>query len=436
MMVKRYIAKTTQEAMKKLRAELGPEAVILHTRRIKKPGFMGILKKSLVEIVAAIDEDRNDEDLIKTRGKRSYESQSQKIRKYNNSPRREPENNIADKDVEDSFNVSKNLNITNRQTINKDLFNKLDSSSNNNEKMDVSSNQEINKEIVKLRGTMEGFMKSFESKLYKNFYLPEKLRNYKEVMVSNGVNETVTNSILGNIDKNVNLDNKSDHEVKEIVRFNINGYLGNPSPIRYNGEQRIVFFIGPTGVGKTTTLAKLAAYYTIEKELEVGLVTADTYRIAAVEQLKTYSDILDIPIKIIYEKKDFYEVLSNFKDKDVVFVDTAGRSHKNGKQMEEVKDLLEMIREKEVYLVLSATTNLETIKEIIKQYDFVDNFKIIFTKIDEASDIGVILNAKFYTEMPLSYVTTGQNVPEDIEIVNITKLSSELIGETKNARSS
>ncbi|MTI48009.1 flagellar biosynthesis protein FlhF [Sporosalibacterium faouarense] len=438
MIVKRYIGKTTQEAMKKLRVELGPEAIILHTRKIKKSGFLGLFGKSLIEIVAAIDEEETGEEDTKPKvSSRSYNIEKYKNHSYNSTPRKNFGSTIKENEEKNSFSDSiKDKNKVLDKNVTNDFFDKLNTQMNVNNNQNSKSNEEINKEIQKLRGTMEGFMKSFESKMYKDFYLPEKLRPYKDILVDNGVSEIVSNSILGNIDKNVNLEDKNESEVKEVVKFNINGYLGNPSPIRYNNDQKIVFFIGPTGVGKTTTLAKLAAYYTLEKKLNVGLVTADTYRIAAVEQLKIYSDILDLPIKIIYEKKDFYEVLSNFNDKDVVFVDTAGRSHKNSEQMEDVKELLEIVKQKDIFLVLSATTNIENIKDILKQYSFIDNFKIIFTKSDESNNLGVILDTKFYTDKPLSYITTGQNVPEDIEIIDIPKLSNELIGETKHERSS
>ncbi len=430
MKIRRYIGNTTQEAMGKLRKELGSDAIILHTRKIKKPGVFGMLQKSLIEIVAAVDEEKKIEN-TKIQPKNGYNNSikpSEKLitkdnfkKTYGSFPQENTERKYSNYTNEKTSDISK--------LINKEIIK-------NPSIVQSNSNEEINNEIKKLRGTMEGFMKSFESKLHKNFNLPDKLRYYKEVLINHGVNEIVANSILGNIDKHVNLDDKTDDEIKEIVRFNVTGYLGNPSPIRYNGQQKIVFFIGPTGVGKTTTLAKLAAYYTLEKKLDVGLITADTYRIAAVEQLKIYSDILNIPIKIIYEKKDFYEVLSNFKDKDIVFVDTAGRNHKDEEQMGEIKELLEVVKHKEIYLVLSSTTDLEGIKEILKQYEFVDDYKIIFTKIDEASSNGVILNTKFYTQNPLSYFTTGQNVPEDIEIANITKVGNQLIGESKDERSS
>lgn len=425
MIVKRYIGKTTQEAMNKLRVELGPEAIILHTRKIKKSGVFTFLKKPLVEIVAAIDED-NEEDSKKKNTRNSVSKVSRVSRTpnyknhgYNSTPRQEFGSTVSQKPTE--------------KKVNTDFFNKLDVIAGNKK---TDNDEIISDEIKKLRGTMEGFMKNFESNLYKNFNLPEELRSYKETLVNNGVSEVVANSILGNIDKNINLDGKTPKELDQIIKFNIAGYLDNPSPIRNKSQQKIIFFVGPTGVGKTTTLAKLAAYYTLEKKLDVGLVTADTYRIAAVEQLKTYSNILDIPIKIVYEKEDFNEVLSNFINKDMIFVDTAGRSHRNESQIKDLKNLLSSIDKKEVYLVLSATTNVENIKNIIKQYKFIEKFKIIFTKTDEVDSLGVILNTKFYNDQPLSYITTGQNVPEDIEIVNIEKLTDELIGETKHERSS
>ena len=166
--------------------------------------------------------------------------------------------------------------------------------------------------------------------------------------------------------------------------------------------------------------------------MEVGLITADTYRIAAVEQLKIYADILGIPVKVMYEIKGIYESLSKFKDKDVILIDTAGRSHKNKEQMKELKELIYTVKNKEIFLVLNIGMDIENIVSVVNQYDFVDDFKIIFTKVDESESLGNILNAKYYIDKKLSYITTGQNVPDDIEVLDVEKISEGLIGANRD----
>jgi len=185
---------------------------------------------------------------------------------------------------------------------------------------------------------------------------------------------------------------------------------------------KIIFFVGPTGVGKTTTIAKLAAKYSLEEGKSVGLISADTYRIAAVEQLKIYSDILNIPLEIIYNSSEIDKSLERLSKNDIIMVDTAGRNHNNDKQVLELKNLLDVVKEKDIYLTLSCTSSNDDLKEIINAYDFISDYKIILTKIDEASTYGAIVNIATYTHKQLSYITTGQSVPDDIEIVTIDRI--------------
>ena len=196
-------------------------------------------------------------------------------------------------------------------------------------------------------------------------------------------------------------------------------------------KPKVVFFIGPTGVGKTTTIAKIASRFKVEKGKKVALFTADTYRIAAAEQLRTYANILDTPLTIVYSSGELNEELKMSEDYDLVLVDTAGFSHKNEEQRNETKELIDKIPgeyQKEVYLVLSATTKYRDLIDIADIYNKHFQFKLIFTKLDETSCFGNILNMKLYTGADLSYSTYGQNVPEDIEIFDTQKIVKLLLG--------
>lgn len=362
MKVKRFIGENTKDVMKKVRQELGKEAIILHTRTIKKPKFFGLVKKTEVEVIAALD------------------------------------------DLEDKK--------------------KNDSKNNDNLKLDL--------EIKKLNESMKYIIENTDMKKAEQAKskdsIPKELEKFIDQLKARGVRHEVAKSLIKDIDRQVNLDGKNHEEIKDIIKLNIKACLEDPEPIDLSAEQRIVFFMGPTGVGKTTTIAKLASDFKLNKKMEVGLITADTYRIAAVEQLKIYADILGIPVKVMYEIKGIYESLSKFKDKDVILIDTAGRSHKNKEQMEELKELIHTVKNKDIFLVLNIGTDIENIVSIVKQYDFVDDFRIIFTKADESENLGNILNAKYYIDKKLSYITTGQNVPDDIEVINVEKISAKLIG--------
>ena len=191
---------------------------------------------------------------------------------------------------------------------------------------------------------------------------------------------------------------------------------------------QIIFFIGSTGVGKTTTIAKLTAQYVLEEQKKVVLFTSDTYRIAAVEQLKTYADILGVPIEIIYDENDLPKYIEKWKDMDYILIDTAGRSHKNEEQVTELSSLMKKIKEKQIFLTLNANTNAKDVRKIVETYEKVDDtFDLIITKLDETDEIGNVVNINYYAQKPIVYLTNGQNVPADIKPFNKLNYTTELL---------
>ena len=213
---------------------------------------------------------------------------------------------------------------------------------------------------------------------------------------------------------------------KLILRF------GQPKSLDLSGAKpHVVFFIGPTGVGKTTTIAKIASKYKVDYEKKVAFITADTYRIAATEQLQVYANILDAPMSIVYSKEELNEAIEKYAEYDLVFVDTAGFSHKNEEQKEDIRNLIQGVSPEytsEVYLVLSATTKYRDLLDIVDTYRTISEFKLIFTKLDETSTYGNLLNIKLYSDAELSYTTNGQNVPDDIELFDTQKIVKQLLG--------
>lgn len=250
-------------------------------------------------------------------------------------------------------------------------------------------------------------------------------------LLKNEVQETYVNQIIEEIEKFIRPGNSVDMILanvyqKLILRF------GRPNIIEMSSKKpKVVFFIGPTGVGKTTTIAKIASKYKVEKDKKVAFITADTYRIAATEQLRVYANILDVPMSIVYSAEELNQAVAELTDCDLVFVDTAGFSHKNEEQRDDTKKLLQGIDSeypKEVYLVLSATTKYQDLQAIVDVYRQISDYKIIFTKLDETAGYGNILNIKLYSGADLSYVTNGQNVPEDIEIFKPQEIVKQLLG--------
>ena len=254
-------------------------------------------------------------------------------------------------------------------------------------------------------------------------------------MLENEVNEKYANQIIDEIEKINKPNTPFDYALantyqKMILKF------GKPSGITpsQNGA-KVIFFLGPTGVGKTTTIAKIASKFSVENGKRVALLTADTYRIAAAEQLRTYANILEVPFRIIYSTEDVEQALRDFREYDYILVDTAGHSYQNEAQREVMNSFIHSVdgkAEKEIFLVLSATTKYRDLINIADTYSAMTEYKLIFTKLDETTTLGNLLNLKLHTGFPLSYVTYGQNVPDDIERFNPQKTVKQLLGGRKN----
>ena len=181
-----------------------------------------------------------------------------------------------------------------------------------------------------------------------------------------------------------------------------------------DGRPKIVALIGTTGVGKTTTLAKIAAKFVLERGVSAALITADTYRISAVDQLKTYSDIIGLPLEIVYSPAELRTAIRKFRNKQLILIDTAGRSQKNDYQMQELQEFLEAEPEIEKHLVLSATTKSRDALNILERFSVCKPDRVLFTKTDETTSLGFIVNLLFDKRITLSYLTNGQSVPDDI----------------------
>lgn len=288
--------------------------------------------------------------------------------------------------------------------------------------------RDINKELIELKR----MMRELPIESQKDNKLSPELEEFQNRMLSNGMDSYIVDNLLKEISEGFNLKNKDIKTIENIIKYNLIEYLGNPQPISMDGEQKIVFFVGPTGVGKTTTLAKIAASLVIENKYKVGLVTSDTYRIGAVDQLKIYSDILNLPLEIAYNEDDMYKAFDKFRSKDIILVDTAGRNHNDIEQIDELQDILNTTANKEIYLLLNATID----KKVIKKYDFLEDYKLIITKIDEAENYGNVFNIRYITNKELSYYTTGQSVPDDIQIIDKELVAKKLIKESSDNGSS
>lgn len=199
-------------------------------------------------------------------------------------------------------------------------------------------------------------------------------------------------------------------------------------PIRLSrGQRRVAALIGPTGVGKTTTIAKLAANFRLRENRRVGLITVDTYRIAAVEQLRTYADIIDLPMQVVSTPREMREAVQRFNGLDLVLIDTAGRSPKDEIKIRELRTLLSEARADEVHLVVSSVIGARALRQIIDHFQTASPTALLLTKLDEAPSLGGLLPVLSEGRLPLSYLTNGQNVPDDIEVADAGKLARMIL---------
>lgn len=432
MKVKRYVGETAQEAMHKVKLDLGRDAIILNTRKIRKRGLAGFFSKPLIEVVATIDSDITSKPIRTSQDKAA-------VYDY----KRNTEQEYAASNFISELNATLNQNKQPTQPINSSFNAEV------NEEIPFTAKQPT--EDIKNSELIENYnpaqideLKDMISKVYdavkldyESSKLSEPAKEFLEKLERNEVDKVILNDLKEDLIERLSIEEQQDSEVVRKVIYNIlNGYIKDPEPYSDSSGKRVIVFIGPTGVGKTTTLAKLAANLVLNEKKKVGLITSDTYRIAAVEQLKTYSEIIGIPLTAIYSSSEIAGAINNYIDKDIILLDTAGRSHKDQYQLMELKSLLKSNMNFEIYLVISATTKFSDCIEIIKSYSFLDDYKLLFTKLDETSTIGVLLNVAYITKKAISYITTGQSVPDDIEIADKEKIINSLIGDYKYERSS
>ncbi len=440
MTIKKFQGKTEAEATARAREEFGDGTVIMNVKEIKPKGILRSFKSSIYEVTAAIEE-TEPPHAARTVAPAPMPMQTPTPPPV---PVSAPGNiNVAidepipiprPEEVKETFASVENAWASSLTQEEKEEPKKETVMENN------SSNNNLEEKLENLQSLLEKKLaqpvEEQKEELPKDATMDENLKFVKMIygiLLENEVDEKYVNQIMDEVEKVMKKGASVDYILSSIYQKMILKF-GQPQPIQLSEQKlRVVFFIGPTGVGKTTTIAKIASRFKVEKGKKVALFTADTYRIAAAEQLRTYANILDTPLKIVYSPKELNEELTKAQEEefDLVLVDTAGFSHKNEEQRNETRELIDQLSdefEKEVYLVLSATTKYRDLLEIADMYKENFQFKMLFTKLDETSCYGNILNMKLYTGADLSYTTYGQNVPEDIEIFNTQNIVKLLLG--------
>jgi flagellar biosynthesis protein FlhF len=402
MIVKTYTARSIKEAIEKIKQDLGEDAVILSTKKVMKGSIFSFFKKEMFEVTAAID---NKPINKQTKQATSFKSVAHKyipkdaLQKTNKSSQTS--------ELEDRIKRLEKLIISagkeNIQNVVKDIKHDL-----NDLKSAISyANKEQNIDLSKL---------------------PLGMHKYFTYMCSIGINKKYAYKLAlatyNNIDKKRL---QEDTYIKEYLSVIISQFF------KLNRlSKKAMALVGPTGVGKTTTLAKLAAIYKLKLNKNIGIITTDTYRIGAVDQLLSYAKIMDIPAVVSITKDDFTNAMRDFSDMDNIFIDTVGRSPNDIKRLSEIFTLFNNAKDLNISLVLSMSTKETDCFDIYERFSrlYIDDF--IFTKIDETNTPGTMLNMSVKLKKPVSYVSFGQDVPDDIMEAEPLKVSSLIIKGYKN----
>jgi flagellar biosynthesis protein FlhF len=424
MTIKKFQGATEEEAIEQAKQELGEDAVVMNVKEIRPKGILRTFKKSLYEVTAAVEEkdNRADAGMALRNAQKTHETinvtadepiQIPPVAAPAMDPAKAEQNAIEF--IKRNANLLKKDEVVERERIEE----KLENLQSILEKQMAAEKKKEKEE--------DNFIKS-DSKKNDNFAFVKMLY---ATLIDNEVDEKYINQIMDEIEKANWNGNSIDHILSNIYQKMILKF-GQPHGIDLTGvKPKVVFFVGPTGVGKTTTLAKIASRLKVDQGKKIAFLTADTYRIAAAEQLRIYANILDTSLSIIYSAEELNHGMEQLEEVDVVLVDTAGFSHKSQTLKEDVKNLIQSLDarySRETYLVLSATTKYNDLKEIADIYKEISDYKIIFTKLDETTTYGNILNIKLYSNAEVSYITNGQNVPDDIEIFNSQKIVKRLLG--------
>ena len=426
MIIKKFQAKTEEAALELARKELGSGIVVMNVKKVKKKGLFSIFKPQQVEVTVALEEEEK-QNFREAVAKVSEIARQSEAAGNSRSAKTEPEQPAKQGKAEPGAQPEKQRQQEKQRRPEK-----------NTQTIDSRQESAIEEKLSTLQNLLEKQISDVQEK-EKDSTEEEKKEDsnvaffqllYK-MLLDNEIEETYAGQLVDELDGSVKPDMPIDYLLsvvyqKMVLKF---GQIKTIQPAEKG--PKLVYFIGPTGVGKTTTIAKIASRFSVVEKKKIVLLTADTYRIAAAEQLRTYANILEVPFRIIYTPQEIRTAIEDYAAYDYIFVDTSGHSQKNTDQRDDTLALLRAAdgqAEKEVYLVVSATTKYRDLLNIADTYQKLTDFRLVFTKLDETQCQGNLFNLRLHTDAPMSYVTCGQNVPDDIGEFDAQKTVKLLLG--------
>lgn len=451
--------------LKMIKKELGPDALILSTKTVRN-GKLGLLSKPLLEITAAVDTDfPQKKEAGSTRHASSFQAQvseqrkqghekknfsrvvndpveqflehfvkkeenlpqpfSQELECFREHPTLTPDEPLATPgEKPNSFREHPGLEseVSELKQLVKDLAGQITHlHQNKTEPVQTQSTEPVESQITI---SPDQFAKrTTVNQIHGDHLL--------SLLLSKGINVETARIVSGFIRERLTPQELSDTAVvtSAVIETLQNLIEVNPPDFTDENEQRRIALVGPTGVGKTTTLAKIAASYLQQYSSSIALITIDTYRIAAVEQLKVYGEIMHLPVDVVITPEQLNQAFTRHQDKKLILIDTAGRSPRDSFCIKELSSFLTPEHNIEKHLVLSATTRENELMETIQQFAKLDIANTIFTKIDECISLGVLLNTQLQNSTPVSYITNGQRVPEDLLAITPQKIAELIMSE-------
>ncbi len=399
MIVKTYRVRDMKEAISKIKKDLGEEAFIVSTKRVKQRSFFPFFKKELIEVVAAVDE-------------APY-----------GAPQKKSFKNIANAYMGARAGVSAGKGDK-RGVSAGDLEERIKRL----EEMILSAGEDRIRAIVdEIKHDLDGLKSALgyikDDSVKDISSLPLGVHKYFTYMCDVGINRKYAYKLATALYNNIDRERLRDEGyVKEYLSVIISQFFKLSRP-----QKKGIVLVGPTGVGKTTTIAKLSAIYKLKMDRKVGIITTDTYRIGAVDQLLSYAKIMDIPAIVSITRDDFVRAFDDLKNMDTVFIDTVGRSPKDIERLKEIFALFKGGDELHISLVLAVNIKDDDLLDTVKRFSELPLSDLIFTKVDETNTPGTMLNLAVKLKKPISYVSFGQDVPEDIMEADPLKVSSLII---------
>lgn len=469
MRVKRYLVDTLPDAVQIIRNELGKDAVILETKEVKVGGFLGMFRTKKIEVLAAVEPnkkpeadkkklDKTEVDLVveqilkasqKSKGDQVADKAApvvptalQTTRKLEAAPVQEPVPNLLSQTYNNNNNmfplknemkVSENM-MTETVHVDPEMPSspiEISSVPRDHHLNDIMSQTEqfILKELKHLRQEMKVINRQKDERVGESV----NISILRTTLLHQELNEEWINTLCEMLQE-LEVKEQRELQLEEIWSLAKNQFLEWLLPFSkatIENTTKVIQFVGPTGVGKTTTIAKLAANYTIESNKKVGFITADTYRIAAVDQLKTYANILNLPFEVVFSPADLPKAYKQLENCEMIIMDTAGRNFKSDLFVSEVNSLIANTQFSEGVLVVSLTSRTRDMAIVAEKFSKYGVRKVVFTKLDEANAFGSIFNMIMQFGLQPIYITSGQNVPDDIEKFTIEKYVHLLLGEPK-----